>query len=76
MDNASHHKSKPVMEFLEKTTEITPFFLPRYAPELNEVENINRRLKADINTNYSYKNLKELRKTTINYLYVLNNFET
>ena len=68
IDNASQHKSKRTMEFIERMKEIQPFFLPKYAPELNGVESINRKIKRDINTNTSYKDKKELEDTTRKYL--------
>jgi hypothetical protein len=48
--------------------------LPRYSPNLNEVEGrINRLLKEDIGSNHSYKNIEELRKDASRYLRRLNN---
>jgi len=48
--------------------------LPRYSPNLNEVEGrVNRLLKEDIGSNHSYKNIEELRKGASKYLRRLNN---
>ena len=68
MDNASQHKSKETEEFIKRRREIKPLFLPKYAPQLNEVEKINRKIKREINTNSSYKNKKELTDVTRAYL--------
>jgi transposase len=68
MDNVSHYKSKKMRDFIDNREEIKPLFLPRYAPELNKVENINRKVKRDINTNIRYKNKKELKSATKKYL--------
>jgi len=68
MDNASQHRSEKTRRFIERRREMKPFFLPRYAPELNEVEGINRKIKRDINTNTGYKDKNELEDTTRRYL--------
>ena len=75
LDNVSYHKSKDIKRFIKKhSQEIKLFFLPRYSPNLNEVEGrINKLLKEDIGSNHSYKNIEELRKDVSRYLRRLNN---
>jgi transposase len=38
VDNARWHKTKAVMEYVEKTPNIELRFLPKYAPEINPME--------------------------------------
>jgi hypothetical protein len=58
-----------LIQQIEKYNAIKLFYLSRYAPKLNEVEGrINKILKADICSNYAYKNLEELKKDTSRYL--------
>jgi transposase len=75
LDNASYHKSKAINAFIQSHNhELKLFYLPKYAPELNEVEGeVNRFLKADIGSNYAYKGLEELRQDASKYLRRLNN---
>jgi transposase len=70
MDNATFHKARATTLFLKAhKAEIKPFYLPRYAPKLNEVDGrINKQLKKDISTNHTYKNLEALEKAVRQYL--------
>jgi transposase len=58
------------MQFLEKHAEkITPFYLPKYAPRLNEVEGrVNRHLARDVCTNHNYQSIEDLEKATRKYI--------
>ena len=72
VDNASIHKSKKVILFLEKHPEITLWHLPTYSPEYNPVEKIWWWLKPKVYGLFALKNgLKELlgriRKLVIAY---------
>jgi len=70
MDNATFHKSKATSLFLQAhRAEIKPFHLPRYAPELNEVDSsINRLLKRHVCTNHTYRDLESLKKAARQHL--------
>jgi transposase len=70
LDNASYHKA--IKEFIKSHShDLKLFYLPRHAPELNEVEG-NRPLKAGIGSNHAYKSLEELEKDAFIYLRRLN----
>jgi len=75
LDNATYHRSRAAKRFIEqRKEELKVFYLPTYAPELNEVDGrVNSRLKADICSNYPYKSLEELSQDTAKYLRRLNN---
>lgn len=75
IDNATYHRSKDSKKFMEQhRDELKVFYLPTYAPELNEVDcSINRLLKADVCSNHSYGSLKELSQDVARYLKRLNN---
>jgi transposase len=70
MDNATIHRSRETKRFLERHEDrISPFYLPRYSPQLNEVEGrVNRQLKRDLCTNHAYQNIGELGDTARRYL--------
>ena len=70
MDNATIHRSEETMQFLERHQDkISPFYLPRYSPKLNEVDGrVNRRLKGDVCTNHTYQSIKELEDAARQYL--------
>jgi len=70
MDNASIHKSRETSAFLERhQEEISPFYLPRYSPQLNEVEGrVNRGLKRDVCTNHTYRSIEELEEAARRYI--------
>ena len=76
MDNATIHRSRETMQFLEKHAEkITPFYLPKYAPRLNEVEGrVNRHLARDVCTNHNYQSIEDLEKATRKYIRNLNRY--
>lgn len=70
MDNATIHRSGETMRFLERHQDkISPFYLPRYSPKLNEVDGrVNRGLKGDICTNHTYQSIEELEDAARQYL--------
>jgi transposase len=69
MDNASFHLSRTTRRFLEAHPEIKPFYLPVYAPELNEVDSrINRALKRDTCANHTHRTIQQLTEATRLYL--------
>ncbi|MEM2959800.1 MAG: transposase [Candidatus Jordarchaeaceae archaeon] len=74
MDNATIHRSRETGQFLEKHAEkITPFYLPKYSPRLNEVEGrVNRHLKRDLCTNHNHRSIEDLEKATRKYMRKLN----
>jgi transposase len=69
MDNATIHRSRETRLFLERHKEISPFYLPRYLPNLNEVEGgVIRGLKRDVCTNHTYRSIEELERAARQYL--------
>jgi transposase len=69
MDNASFHLSRTTSLFLQAHPEIKPFYLPTYAPKLNEVDSrINKQLKKNVSTNHTHNNLNDLKKAARQYL--------
>lgn len=70
MDNASIHRSRETKRFLERHRgRISPFYLPRYAPQLNEVEGrVNKGLKRNICTNHTYQGIEEMENAARQYL--------
>ena len=70
MDNATIHGSRETKLFLERHGDrISPFYLPRYSPQLNEVEGrINRGLKRDICTNHTYQSIEEMEDAARRYV--------
>lgn len=66
MDNASFHLSRTTSLFLEAhRAEIKPFYLPTYAPKLNEVDSrINRALKRDTCANHTHRTIQQLTEAT------------
>lgn len=65
-DNAKAHKCPEARAYIEKNREfLKVFYLPSYAPQLNEVEGrINRRIKYEVCANHQHKTLEELEKAT------------
>lgn len=76
IDNATTHRSRETRQFLEKhAEEITPFYLPKYSPRLNEVEGrVNRHLKRDVCTNHNHRSIEDLEKATRKYIRKLNSY--
>lgn len=70
MDNATTHRSRETVRFLERHKDrMSPFYLPRYSPELNEVDGrVNRLLKKDVCTNYTYQSIGELEDAARRYI--------
>jgi len=69
MDNATIHRSRETRLFLERHKEISPFYLPKYSPSLNEVEGrVIRGLKRDVCTNHTYRSIEELERAAGQYL--------
>ena len=70
MNNATIHRSRETKRFLDRHADkISPFYLPRYSPQLNEVEGrINKGLKRDICTNHTYRSIGELEDAARRYL--------
>ena len=70
MDNATIHWSRETTRFLDRRKDkISPFYLPKYSPKLNEVEGrINKGLKRDICTNHTYQSMEELEDAARRYV--------
>lgn len=60
-DQATYHTSRAVEEWLAEHSRITVMLLPRYAPELNPIEQIWRHLKDQVAANLT-RPLKAVRK--------------
>jgi hypothetical protein len=69
LDNSPIHRSAESRKFLvHHRSFLKVFKLPKYSPNLNVVERINRRLKRDVCANTFFDNLKELERATRKYL--------
>ena len=69
IDNSPIHKSAESRKFLKKYSDFLKVFrLPKYSPNLNEVEKVNRQLQRDVCANLFHGNPKNLTKTVRNYL--------
>jgi hypothetical protein len=73
-DNAKAHRCPETGAYIEKNREtLKVFYLPSYAPQLNEVEGrINRRIKHEVCANHQHKTIEELTKATRAYLRTYN----
>ena len=73
-DNAKAHQCPETRAYIEKNHEtLKVFYLPSYAPQLNEVEGrINRRIKHEVCANHQHKTIEELTKATRAYLRTYN----
>ena len=68
LDNSPIHRSRETKKFLNRRRDfLKGFGLPKYSPNLNEVERINKGLKRDVCANVFYGNLKELEKAVRRY---------
>ena len=74
-DNAKAHQCPETRAYIEKNREtLKVFYLPSYAPQLNEVEGrINRRIKHEVCANHQHKTLDSLEKATRTCLRAYNN---
>lgn len=65
-DNAKAHRCPEAYEYIEKNSDILKvFYLPSYAPQLNEVEGrINRQVKSNVCANHQHRTLDDLEKAT------------
>ena len=65
LDNASYHKSKAILEFVEGTdVAVELLFLPAYTPQLNPMETQQRVLKRLLHSRY-FASVEELEATII-----------
>lgn len=74
-DNAKAHRCPEAYRYIEKNREaLKVFYLPSYAPQLNEVEGrINRRIKREVCANHQHKTLDSLKKAIRTCLRTYNN---
>jgi transposase len=74
-DNAKTHRCPETSAYIEKHREILHvFYLPRYSPQLNEVEGrVNRRIKHEVLANHQHKTLHSLNRATRTCLRTYNN---
>lgn len=65
-DNAKAHRCPEARRYVEENSRVLKvFYLPSYAPQLNEVEGrINRRIKHEVCANHRHKTLDSLEKAT------------
>ena len=69
VDNSPVHRSAESRRFLKRNSGFLKVFrLPRYSPNLNKVEPVNRQLKRDVCANWYHDNLKDLGKAVREYL--------
>src|SRR6185295_54750 len=66
LDNAGYHYSKEVKDWL-RGKNIKLIFLPAYSPNLNLIERLLKFFKKKVLYNKYYKNIKEFRKSCINF---------
>lgn len=72
LDNLKVHHAHLVREWLEKhQKEIEVFYLPSYSPELNPDEYLNCDLKSGIRSSAPSRNSKDLKKTVIGHMRML-----
>jgi len=63
LDNASWHKSKDTMEFVDENKErIQLVYLPPYSPEMSATEECWRQTRMCLTTNRMFDNKKEMEK--------------
>jgi hypothetical protein len=63
LDNASYHKSYAVQEWWRAhTNQLQPFFLSAYAPQLNLIERLWRRLKDKLACHRWWNDLQRLQQ--------------
>ena len=62
-DRLLAHRSAKVNDFIDNTTDLSTFFLPPYAPELNPVEGVWSYLKLNPLANYPATDLESLAAT-------------
>lgn len=60
LDNTKVHKAKLVQEYLDKNGRVELVFLPKGAPELNEIENKFSLLQREVLNNSNFRSMKEL----------------
>ena len=69
LDNATSHKSKKVMEFVEENeNHLDLLFLPPYSPDLNTVERVWKDLRYQETHNIYFENNEKLENAVARYL--------
>lgn len=68
LDNASYHRAKIVLDWLNTHPMIQFLWLPKNNPQLNPVEKIWWRMKDTVAANRAYDSLKFLKKNCIDFL--------
>ncbi len=61
LDQVFYHKSKQVIEYIEKTN-IKPHYLPPYSPNLNPIGRLWKIMNEYVRNNNYFKNAKLFRK--------------
>ncbi len=61
MDNASYHKSKKLLEYIE-TTNIIPVYLPTSVPELNAIEELWHQFKSKMPADLYFEVVEDMIK--------------
>lgn len=72
LDNIKVHKAKVILEYVEKNGRIELIFLPKGAPELNEIENKFSLLQQEVLNNSSFRSAKELERAVRRWLSAYN----
>jgi transposase len=67
IDQAPHHRSDEVEEFLEQNPRIRVINFPKYTPEENPKENTWKPLKEEVSNHKWHSSVEDLRKDVISY---------
>lgn len=68
LDNASYHKTAPIMNYLSKFSRIKVEFFPPYSPELNPTETCWKIIRANVTNSTYYPNLDSMQEGIENFL--------
>lgn len=66
LDNAGHHKSKDLQDFV-KNTKITLHYLPPYSPNLNPIERLWKIMHENITYNRYYPKLADFTEGILSF---------
>ncbi|MGC8816851.1 MAG: IS630 family transposase [Candidatus Hadarchaeum sp.] len=73
LDNTKTHKAKIVKEYLsENGGAVELVFLPKGAPELNEIENKFSLLQKEVLNNSNFRSMKQLKMTVVKWISAYN----
>lgn len=67
LDNASHHHSKVVREYLKTQRRVKTVFLPSYSPNLNLIERLWRFFHIKVTYNHYFETFEEFKRETFKF---------